>query len=1557
MKERVQVVKEEVRKVVKGSSEVPEILDLVITLQRLGLDSYYETEINDLLCIVYNTDYNDKDLHLVSLRFYLLRKNGYVVSSDMFQHFKDKEGSFVADDVRSLLSLYNAAFLRTHGEKVLDEAIVFTTNRLRSELEHLKSPAADEVSLALNTPLFRRVRILEIRNYIPIYESATTRNESILEFAKLNFNLLQLIYCEELKSITGWWKKLNVESNLSFIRDRIVEMHFWMIGACSEPHYSLSRIILTKMIAFITILDDIFDTYATTEESMMLAKAIYMCNETATVLLPKYMKDFYLYYLKTFDSFEEALCPNKSYRVCYLKELFKRLVQEFSQEIKWRDDHYIPKTIEEHLELSRKTVSAFELACASFVGMGDLVAKETLDCLLTYPELLKSFTTCVWLSNDIASTKREQAGDHHHASTIQSYMLQHGATAHEACVGIKELIEDSWKDMMKEYLTPTDLQPKIVARMKMSSTPAANFSNEDDERKAPTGFHPSLWGDFFISYQPPTAPKHAYMKERAEVLKEEVRKVVKGSNEVPEILDLVITLQRLGLDSYYKAEIDELLCTVYNTDYNDKDLHLVSLRFYLLRKNGYDVSSDIFQHFKDKEGSFVADDTRSLLSLYNAAYMRTHGEKVLDEAVAFTTNRLRSELKHLKSPVADEVSLALDTPLFRRVRIIETQNYIPIYESATTRNEAILEFAKLNVNLLQLIYCEELKTITRWWKELNVESNLSFIRDRIVEMHFWMTGACSEPHYSLLRIILTKMTAFITILDDIFDTYATTEESMMLAKAIYMCNESATVLLPKYMKDFYLYYLKTFDSFEEALGPNKSYRVFYLKELFKILIKGYSEEIKWRDDHYIPKTIEEHLELSRTTVGAFQLACASLVGMGDFITEDTLDYLLTYPKLLKSYTTCVRLSNDIASTKREQAGDHYASTIQCYMLQHGTTIHEACIGIKELIEDSWKDMMKEYLAPTNLQAKIVARTVIDFARTGDYIYKQADSFTFSHTIKDMIASLYVFAAVECLFEILRRLPGGCERGTSTCVSRSWFVMEDDELSANITDGSRINVPFELPVTAVCSEKEDNERMQKAASTFHPTLWGDFFVDYQPPNKSQHACMKERAEVLKEEVRCMVKGSKEVSEILDLVLTLQRLGLDSYYKTELDDLLYSIYNSDFDDKDLNLVSLRFYLLRKNGYDVSSDIFLCFKDKEGSFAADEVRSLLGLYNAAHVRTRGDKVLDGAIAFTKSHLEAKLEHLKSPLKEEVSSALETPLFRRVRILETRNYIPIYEKISGRNETILEFAKLNFNLLQLLYCEELKKITLWWKELNIQSNLSFIRDRIVEMHFWMTGVCPEFNYSLSRIILTKMMAYITIIDDIFDTHGTTEESMMLAEAIYKLVQGYSQEIKWRDEHYVPKTVDEHLEVSRATVGAFEIACASFVVMGDIITKETLDWLLTYPELLKCFTTLARLSNDIVSTKREQKGEHHVSTVQCYMFQHGTTMHDACVKIKELIEDSWKDIVKEYLTLPTEQPKIVAETIVDLARTADYMYKKTDSYTFANTIKDMVASLYVKPI
>ena len=56
--------------------------------------------------------------------------------------------------------------------------------------------------------------------------------------------------------------------------------------------------------------------------------------------------------------------------------------------------------------------------------------------------------------------------------------------------------------------------------------------------------------------------------------------------------------------------------------------------------------------------------------------------------------------------------------------------------------------------------------------------------------------------------------------------------------------------------------------------------------------------------------------------------------------------------------------------------------------------------------------------------------------------------------------------------------------------------------------------------------------------------------------------------------------------------------------------------------------------------------------------------------------------------------------------------------------------------------------------------------------------------------------------------------------------------------------------------------KISGVTIGAFQLVCSSFVGMGDIITKEVLDWLLAFPELLNCFPTFARLSNDIASTE-----------------------------------------------------------------------------------------------
>lgn len=85
--------------------------------------------------------------------------------------------------------------------------------------------------------------------------------------------------------------------------------------------------------------------------------------------------------------------------------------------------------------------------------------------------------------------------------------------------------------------------------------------------------------------------QEAPLRERAATLWEEVRVIIKGTSDLPEVLDLIITLKRLGLDYKYEDEINKLLNVVYNTNYHGGDLGIVSLRFYLLRSNGYNVSS------------------------------------------------------------------------------------------------------------------------------------------------------------------------------------------------------------------------------------------------------------------------------------------------------------------------------------------------------------------------------------------------------------------------------------------------------------------------------------------------------------------------------------------------------------------------------------------------------------------------------------------------------------------------------------------------------------------------------------------------------------------------------------------------------------------------------------------------------------------------------------------------------------------------------------------------------------------------------------------------------
>lgn len=72
-----------------------------------------------------------------------------------------------------------------------------------------------------------------------------------------------------------WWKNhVDVERNFPYARNRIVECYFWILGVYFEPEFALARMIITKIIALTSLMDDTYDVYGTPEELQLFTDAI-----------------------------------------------------------------------------------------------------------------------------------------------------------------------------------------------------------------------------------------------------------------------------------------------------------------------------------------------------------------------------------------------------------------------------------------------------------------------------------------------------------------------------------------------------------------------------------------------------------------------------------------------------------------------------------------------------------------------------------------------------------------------------------------------------------------------------------------------------------------------------------------------------------------------------------------------------------------------------------------------------------------------------------------------------------------------------------------------------------------------------------------------------------------------------------------------------------------------------------------------------------------------------------------------------------------------------------
>ncbi|CAA2961961.1 (-)-germacrene D synthase [Olea europaea subsp. europaea] len=541
-----------------------------------------------------------------------------------------------------------------------------------------------------------------------------------------------------------------------------------------------------------------------------------------------------------------------------------------------------------------------------------------------------------------------------------------------------------------------------------SATPSSTKNMSVQDARRSVTYHPTIWGDYFLQYSSNDILAHE--EQERQKLKDEVKMLLAAAPDGSVYkLDLIDAIQRLGVGYHFEIEIEKSLKYIYETyheSYNkqNNDLRAIALRFRLFRQQGYYVSCDVFNKFKDSQGKFedsLIGDVPGLLSLYEAAHFGVHGEEILEEALKFSTFHLGSMIHQVSNSLPRQVSDALEMPIHKTLTRLGVKKFLSIYQESG--GDILLNFAKLDFDIVQKMHQKELSDITRWWKALEFGKILPFARDRLVECYFWILCVYFEPQYSLARKILTKVIAMTSIIDDIYDVYGTLDELKHFTDAIKRWDFSAIDQLPSYMKYFYKSLLDVYLEAETELGTiGKSYRVHYAIDEMKKLVQAYFEEAKWTYSKYTP-TLEEYMKAALVSTAYMMLSTTSLVGMGELVTKEAFDWISSEPLSVRASSIICRLMDDMVGHGFEQK----IMAVECYIKETGASKEDAFAVFQTQVMNAWKDINQECLNSDVVPMVVLVR-VVNLTRVINLLYKDSDGYTNSKTkLKDFITSILI----------------------------------------------------------------------------------------------------------------------------------------------------------------------------------------------------------------------------------------------------------------------------------------------------------------------------------------------------------------------------------------------------------------------------------------------------------------------------------------------------------------------------------------------------------------------
>ncbi|XP_022773843.1 terpene synthase 10-like [Durio zibethinus] len=540
-------------------------------------------------------------------------------------------------------------------------------------------------------------------------------------------------------------------------------------------------------------------------------------------------------------------------------------------------------------------------------------------------------------------------------------------------------------------------------------------SGEADIVRRSANYHPSIWDYDYVQSLRSDYLKGESYKERASKLIGEVRMILENVGDHLEKLEVIDTLQRLGLSYHFEDEIKKTLDNI-STDRSGveckKDnLYATALEFRLLRQQGYDVNQAVFTSFLNEVGNIKASlsqDSKGLLNLYEASYLLVEGETMLENARDLVAKHLKKCLKQKNDPYLSMLSdHALELPLHWRMSRLEARWFIDVYEKKKDKIPIILELAILDYNIVQAMYLEDLRYCSQWWKDLDLGERLSFARDRLMENFLWSVGAIIAPDSGKGRRILTKVNSFITVLDDVYDVYGTLGELELFTDAVERWDINAIQSLPNYMKIcFHALHNSINEMAFDILKEQGIDVIPFLKKLWANLFKAYLLEAKWYYSGHTP-TLQEYIDNAWISSSVSVILGHSYL-VTDHITKEGLQsFEECYTNIICWSSIIVRLTDDLGTSSYEIKRGDVPKSIQCHMHESGASEDKAREHIRKLIGATWKKMNKDRIAKSRFSQMFI-EIAMNLARVSHCMYQNGDGHAIEDgETKDKVLSLFV----------------------------------------------------------------------------------------------------------------------------------------------------------------------------------------------------------------------------------------------------------------------------------------------------------------------------------------------------------------------------------------------------------------------------------------------------------------------------------------------------------------------------------------------------------------------